>query len=93
LIFQYLPLALEQSISESVELRRGLPTDILSFMGVVHSDRKEKKILEKRDAFQKKIKKLTEGILQKSCDLAADQLGKKLVWDSLPPYLTSKVIH
>lgn len=84
-------MALEQSVSESLELRKGLPIDFLSFMGFVYSDRKEKKIMERRAAFEKKIKKLTEKILLQSCDLAADQLGKKLIWDSLPPYLTSKV--
>jgi len=81
---------LEQSIQDTLELRRGLPIDFLSYMGIVHSDRTEKVIIEKRDAFHKKIKKMTETILTKACDLAADQLGKKLIWDSLPPYFTSK---
>jgi len=84
-------MALEQAGKESVELRRGLPTDLLSFMGLINSGAKDKRVVEKRAAFRKKMKKLAEGILAQSYDHAVDQMGKKFVWDSLPPYLTSKV--
>jgi len=85
-------MALEEAVNESVELRRGLPTDLLSYMGLIHSGTKDKRVIEKREAFQRKMKELATGILSQSCDYAVDQLGKKFVWDSLPPYLTSKAI-
>jgi lysine-specific demethylase/histidyl-hydroxylase NO66 len=83
---EYLPMALDHATMESVAHREGLPRDYLQYMGVAHADREDLK--DKRAAFIQKIKKLTTAIIDDTImDFTADQMGKKVIWDSLPPFL------
>jgi hypothetical protein len=60
-------------------------------MGIAHQDSKDKRIIAKRKAFMNHTKKLTEQSLQFTTpDNAADQMGKKFIWDSLPPFATAR---
>ena len=80
------PEALKAAIEEDVEFRRGLPVDYLAYMGVSNSDGPE---TAKRAAFLKAIDGLMKKLVNFApVDAAVDQLGKRLMRDALPPYLT-----
>jgi lysine-specific demethylase/histidyl-hydroxylase NO66 len=88
LLEKLLPSALKIAMEEDVEFRQGLPTNYLHYMGVAHSDRSDS---QARRDFQAQIKRL----MTKLCnfaplDGAADQMGKRLMNISLPPYLTGQ---
>jgi len=90
LLKQYLPMALEQVQQNSVKFRKGLPIDFLSYMGLAHSTTKDKTIIKKRNEFHKVLGSLVQDLLKVPCDYAADQVGKKFMCDSLPPFINSK---
>ncbi|CAG7836077.1 unnamed protein product [Allacma fusca] len=91
LMKEYLSSAVDVAMTSKVDFRKGLPTDYLSYMGIVHQNSKNKIIVSKRKAFMNNTKKLVEQILQFTTpDIAADQMGKKFIWDSLPPFLTAR---
>ncbi|XP_071441424.1 ribosomal oxygenase 1-like [Hetaerina americana] len=80
-----IPVALKAAMEEDLSYREGLPRDYLRYMGVAHSDYTS----EGRSQFIKKIGQL----MQRLCDFApidatADQLGKQLMHDALPPLLS-----
>lgn len=77
-------------MQEDVEFRHGLPRDFLEHLGVAHCDR----ISEKRKMFLNKLRILTDKLFRYApVDAAADQLGKQLVHDALPPMLeTGKLL-
>ncbi|XP_046384147.1 ribosomal oxygenase 1-like [Ischnura elegans] len=79
------PVALQAAIEEDPSYREGLPRDYLRYMGVAHSDFTS----EGRNQFIEKIGNL----MKKLCDFAgidaaADQMGKQLMHDALPPALS-----
>jgi len=80
--------SVEKLCSTDVNFRKGLPTDYLSYMGIAHQESEDKGILEKRQQFHKTLQKLMKKLMTECADFAADQMGKKFVWDSLPPYVT-----
>lgn len=73
-----------------VQFREGLPTDYLSFMGIVHENSRDKEVLKKREMFSKKIATLVKKIGEEPADHAADAMGKKFIWDSIPPFFNTK---
>ncbi|CAI5728392.1 unnamed protein product [Hyaloperonospora brassicae] len=82
-----LPHALETAINTNVDLRRSLPRDYLSYMGVMHSDRQGDK---KRLAFVTQLKNALKVVLGEAMDMldaASDQMAKNFLVDRLPPAL------
>jgi hypothetical protein len=59
-------------------------------MGVAHEGNKSKIVVEKRKAFKNVLRSLMSKVLEMNADDAADEMGKKMMWDSLPPCLTRK---
>lgn len=85
LLEKMMPAALASAMEEDVDYRKGLPTDYLSYMGVCNSDNEGKQ----RKAFMKKIEQLVGKLFSYApVDPAVDQMGKRLMHDALPPYLT-----
>ncbi|CAL1540945.1 unnamed protein product [Lymnaea stagnalis] len=85
LLQKLLPAAIEIAMEENVEFRTGLPRNYLNYMGIVHS---EKEIPE-RKAFVEKVQTLVTSILDSlPVDSACDQMGKQLMYDSMPPVLS-----
>jgi len=82
-------MALEQAQLNSVKFRKGLPTDFLSYMGLAHADSNDKTITKKRNEFHKLVGSLVQELLKVPSDFAADQVGKKFICDSLPPFINS----
>lgn len=81
------PEALGAAINSNVALRRSLPRDYLSYMGVMHSDNDED---ERRQQFNDQIRKALKTIMAEAMgmtDAAADQMAKNFLVDRLPPAL------
>ena len=77
--------AILSAMENSIDYRKGLPLDLLSFMGSAHSGADS----SKRDEFSTRIIELASRMITNgSIDNGVDQMGKKFVHDSLPPYLT-----
>ena len=82
---QLVPQALAVAMEEDVDMRRGLPTDYLQYMGVANSDSDN----PQRKSFLRHIEQLMTKLLAYApVDAAADQMGKKFIYDTLPPVLT-----
>ncbi|ODM99969.1 Bifunctional lysine-specific demethylase and histidyl-hydroxylase NO66 [Orchesella cincta] len=82
--------ALEKLMANDVSFRQGLPNDYMSFMGIAHENTTDKENAQKRKTFSKKIEQLVTKLAKEPADFAADAMGKKFIWDSLPPFLSSK---
>lgn len=79
---QLFPMMLNQSISNNVDIRRGLPVNIWRSLGFVNAKTKT----EERTEIVKNIKKLLVQCLENApLDDAIDQLAKKFHHDALPP--------
>lgn len=79
---QLFPLMLNQSITNNVDIRRGLPLNIWRSLGFVNQKTKT----EERTEIVKNIKKLLVQCLENApLDDAIDQLAKKFHHDALPP--------
>ena len=77
--------SLQTAMEESVDFRQGLPINYLSHLGVAHSDSDT----PMRREFMERIRQLMGRLFDFApVDAAADQMGKRFVRDSLPPYLT-----
>ncbi|KAK2706655.1 hypothetical protein QYM36_014639 [Artemia franciscana] len=86
---QAVPAALKIATSENPEFRRGLPLDYLSYMGLVHSDNNDIQKMDLRKLFREKARFLMDFLADMlPLDSAADQMGKKLIHDALPPILS-----
>ena len=73
-------------MEESVEFRQGLPINYLSHLGVAHSDSDTPMRLE----FMERIRLLMGRLFDYApVDAAVDQMGKRFMRDTLPPYLTT----
>lgn len=59
-------------------------------MGMAHSKNRDKSIISKRKEFKQTLTTLVEKVMHVEADAAADEMGKKFIWDSLPPYITRK---
>lgn len=81
---QLLPAALKCAIEEDVSFREGLPMHYLSHLGLVHSDKNTKNRTEFLSKLQELMAKM---VTYAPVDAAADQLGKRFIHDSLPPFL------
>lgn len=82
-----LPEAIASAINSTVSLRRSLPRDYLSYMGVMHSDQSDD---DRRTTFSNEIKSALKVVLGESMgmlDAAADQMAKNFLVDRLPPCL------
>lgn len=80
-----IPAALQISIEENIELRRGLPFDIYDNFGLVHSDMRTLR----REEITELIKNLFEKIKDHlPIDDAVDQMMKNYQHDVLPPVLS-----
>uniref|UniRef100_M4C072 Bifunctional lysine-specific demethylase and histidyl-hydroxylase n=1 Tax=Hyaloperonospora arabidopsidis (strain Emoy2) TaxID=559515 RepID=M4C072_HYAAE len=82
-----LPHALGAAIDTNVDLRRSLPRDYLTYMGVMHSDRDDD---AKRLAFATQLKNALKVVLGEAMgmlDAASDQMAKDFLMDRLPPSL------
>jgi len=64
--------------------------DYLSYMGAAHARNKDKEIIQKRNVFHTKLRSLMSKVFNMDADDAADEMGKKFMWDSLPPFLNRK---
>jgi len=86
LLEKLVPAALATAALEHRGLREGLPRDYLSYMGVAHEDSQD----PRRKAFLSKVSSLFSQL--STCapvDAAADQMGKRLMAEVLPPALAS----
>lgn len=85
-----LPNALKIAMEEDVEFRKSLPTDYLNYLGVAHSQNES----GRRRAFMAKVQNLMGKLFDfANVDSAADEMGKKFMHVSLPPYLTSAEVN
>lgn len=89
-ILQHFSKAVDKLASSDVDFRKGLPLDYLSFMGLAASKKKDSATLSKRKDFKVALKRLVAKVGDIDADDGADEMGKKFIWDSLPPYLTRK---
>lgn len=81
---QLFPMMLSQSISNNVDIRKGLPLNIWKSLGYVNAKTKT----EERTEIVKNIKKLLVQCLENApLDDAVDQLAKKFHHDALPPVI------
>jgi len=84
LLEKLLPAALAVASSEDQEFREGLPRTYLSCLGAVHSEKSS----TPRTQFMNKLKGLMDKLFKHApVDAAVDQMGKKLMFDVLPPAL------
>jgi len=79
-----LPAALELATQEDIEFRRGLPRNFLQVMGVANSENNSTDRAQFMDHAKTLIGKLFN---YAPVDDAADQLGKRLMHNILPPHL------
>jgi len=84
LLEKLLPAALAVASQEDKQFREGLPRDYLLNLGAVHSENTS----QQRTNFMNKLKGLMGKLFDHApVDAAVDQLGKKLMFDALPPAL------
>ena len=85
LLEKVLSTAVISAMQNDVEFRKGLPVDYLSFMGKAHCNKES----TKRDEFIERVTRLASKVVTKvAIDSGVDQMGKRFIHDTLPPYLT-----
>uniref|UniRef100_A0A0B7A3G8 Bifunctional lysine-specific demethylase and histidyl-hydroxylase n=1 Tax=Arion vulgaris TaxID=1028688 RepID=A0A0B7A3G8_9EUPU len=85
LLMKLLPAACQVAMEESSVFREGLPRNYLNYMGIVHSE----KNLPERKTFMEKTQSLLSTLMKSlPIDSACDQMGKQLMYDSMPPVLS-----
>ena len=85
LLQKIMSAAILSAMETDVDYRKGLPLDLLSFMGSAHNDADS----SKRAEFTRRIMELASRMITNgSIDNGVDQMGKKFIHDTLPPYLT-----
>ena len=86
LLEHLVPQALSTAIRESVEFRRGLPTDYKLYMGLANSDRAE--MTEQREIFTQNVVSLMQNMISfADVDKAVDKVATNDLHCSLPPPL------
>ncbi|CAH2008944.1 unnamed protein product [Acanthoscelides obtectus] len=85
LLENVLPDALKKAAQENIEFRQGLPLNFLKHLGYVNKEKSS----EVRQTVVNHVKSLMK-ILAKYVDVdeGADKLGRKFMYDSLPPVLS-----
>jgi len=84
LLEKLLPAALTVASSRDKEFREGLPRNYLQHLGAVSGENES----EERTSFLKKVEKLMGKLFKHApVDGCVDQMGKKLMYDALPPCL------
>jgi len=87
LLEKIVPVALQTAMEEGVEFRQGLPINYLNHLGVAHSDSDTPMRVE----FMERIQLLMGRLFDFApVDAAVDQMGKRFMRDTLPPYLTAE---
>ena len=82
--------AISSAMQNEVDFRKGLPLDILGFMGTSTSSSNSNSDSIKRKNFISDVTELMSRVLTPAAiDSGVDQIGKKFIHDSLPPYLTA----
>ena len=77
--------AILSAMENDINYRKGLPLDLFSFMGSAHGDTDS----PERAEFTRRITELAARMITLgSIDNGVDQIGKKFIHDTLPPYLT-----
>ncbi|KAJ8945086.1 hypothetical protein NQ318_005266 [Aromia moschata] len=91
LLEHILPEALKRAANEDVEFRRGLPVNYLKYLGWVNRDSQA----EDRSLVLNHVEKLMQTLISYvDVDQAADKLGRKFMYDSMPPVLSKReAIH
>nr|CCA22892.1 nucleolar protein putative [Albugo laibachii Nc14] len=82
-----IPQALQSAIQSNLSMRKSLPRNYLSYMGVMHSDLDEH---AERQKFISETKKQLKAIMTEAVaklDAASDQMAKRFLMDRLPPAL------
>jgi lysine-specific demethylase/histidyl-hydroxylase NO66 len=80
-----LPQAIGAAFTNSLSLRKALPENYLSYMGVMHSDLEDH---PERQAFEESVKKALRAVMGEAMDMidaGADQMAKNYLIDRLPP--------
>ncbi|TRY71937.1 hypothetical protein TCAL_11489 [Tigriopus californicus] len=90
LLEKVVPVALQIALQECEDLRKGLPINYLSYAGIANSDND--------GAARTKFMSTVESLMGKlftyaPVDAGVDQMGKRLMHDSLPPYLTPREVN
>ncbi|CAG9865116.1 unnamed protein product [Phyllotreta striolata] len=87
LLEHILPKALQEASLNNVEFRKGLPLNYLKYSGFVNRGLKS----EKRKSLIENVNKLIDTLKEYvNVDLAADALGRRLMYDSMPPFLSTE---
>ncbi|KAJ8926428.1 hypothetical protein NQ314_021216 [Rhamnusium bicolor] len=91
LLEHVLPEALKKAASDDVEFREGLPLNYLKHLGWVNKADQS----NERSAVINKVNKLMQTLINYvDVDQAADKLGRKFMYDSMPPILSKReVMH
>ena len=85
LLEKVLSTAIKSAMENDVEFRKGLPTDYLSFMGKAHCNDTS----SKRNEFIERVTELASKVVTSvAIDSGVDEMGKRFIHDTLPPYLT-----
>ena len=85
LLEKVLSTAIKSAMENDVEFRKGLPVDYLSFMGKAHCN----EMSSKRNEFIERVTELASKVVDSvAIDSGVDEMGKRFVHDTLPPYLT-----
>lgn len=86
LLEKLLPQALKAASENDVKFRKGLPLNYLKHVGLVNSDKKTSERKQILNNVKELMHKLVDYV---SVDTAADQLGRKFMYEALPPNLAS----
>ncbi|CAH1174149.1 unnamed protein product [Phaedon cochleariae] len=90
LLEQLLPQALKTAATNNIDFRKGLPLNYLKHLGCVNKNKKTKE----RKAMEKNMEKLVKDLVNyMDIDLAADKLGRKFMYDSMPPVLSKQEVY
>ncbi|KAG5885569.1 hypothetical protein JTB14_003767 [Gonioctena quinquepunctata] len=90
LLEHILPVALKKAAAEDLEFRRGLPLHYLKHIGHVNTKTKSRE----KKAIKTNVRKLMRSLADYvDVDGAADQLGRKFMYDSMPPVLSKQEVN
>lgn len=87
LLEKVVPVALQIAMQECEDFRKGLPINYLSYAGIANADNSS----VARNQFMNTVETLMGKLFTYApVDAGVDQMGKRLMHDSLPPYLTPR---
>lgn len=81
------PQAVQSAIQSNLSVRKSLPRNYLSYMGVMHSDLNEHSERQRFISETKKYLKVVMTEAMAKLDAATDQMAKRFLMDRLPPAL------